>query len=74
MEDKQSTVFETADLGLAAYLLTQGCPLLVAEREKTKFSFVFEGQEKCKLLALKYVNSEFAKFDSALKNLKNLVK
>ncbi len=74
MEEKMNTVFETADLGLAAYLLVQDCELLVAEREKTKFSFVFSDEKKCKKLSIKYVNSDFAKFDSSLKNLKNLVK
>lgn len=74
MPEKQSDVFETADLGLAAFLLVKSCHLLVAGREKNRYSFVFEGFEKCSALSIEYVNSEFAKFDASLKNLKNLVK
>lgn len=74
MQEKESNIFETSDLGLAAFLLVKGRPLLVAGREKNRFSFVFEDKAECESLSIKYVNSEFAKFDASLKNLKNLVK
>lgn len=74
MQEKQSDVFETADLGMAAFLLVKGCHLLVAGREKNRYSFVFEGQQKCAALSLEYVNSEFARFDASLKNLKSLIR
>lgn len=67
-------IFETPDLGIAAFLLVKGCRLLVAERSKNRYSFVFEDRTKCASLALEYVNSDFAKFDAALKNLKNLIR
>lgn len=73
MQDKNSDVFETADLGLAAFLLVKGCKLLAAQREKNRYSFVFLDTETCKKLSLEYVNSDFAKFDSSLKNLRNLI-
>lgn len=73
MQEKSTNIFETADLGMAAYLLVKGCILVVADREKNRYSFVFEDFDVCRKLALQYVNSDFAKFDSALKNLKNLV-
>lgn len=65
--------YSTADLGLAAYLLTKGACLLSAGREKGRYKFVFSQSQACKTLAVAYVNSEFARFDSHLKNLKNLV-
>ena len=74
MEEKVSDVFETADLGTAAFLLVKGCQLIVANREKSRYSFVFTDSATCKRLAIEYVNSDFAKFDSALKNLRNLLK
>lgn len=66
--------FETPDLGIAAFLLTKGCTLLVAEKAKGRYSFVFADKERCVQLSIEYVNSEFAKFDSSLKNLKNLLR
>ena len=66
--------FETPDLGIAAFLLTRGCKLLVAEKAKGRYSFVFDEKDRCVQLSLEYVNSDFAKFDSSLKNLKNLLR
>ena len=66
--------FETPDLGIAAFLLTKGCLLIVAERARGRYSFVFADKPRCVQLSIEYVNSEFAKFDSALKNLKNLIR
>jgi len=65
--------YVTADLGLAAFLLTKGAVLISAGREKNRYRFVFSEREACKDLAVKYVNSEFSKFDANLKNLKNLI-
>ena len=73
MQDKTNDVFETSDLGTAAYLLTKGCKLVVATNEKRRYSFVFVDSAKCSKLAIEYVNSEFSKFDSSLKNLRNLI-
>tara|TARA_B100000161_G_C33536393_1_gene408544 strand:+ start:790 stop:1014 length:225 start_codon:yes stop_codon:yes gene_type:complete len=74
MQEKVSDIFETADLGTAAFLVTMGCRLLSAGTDRSRYSFVFEGQERCRELAVQYISSEFSKFDSALKNLRNLVK
>ena len=73
MQEKVSDIFETADLGLAAFLLVKECRLVVASRERSRYSFVFEDAEKCSKLAIEYVNSDFSKFDASLKNLKNLI-
>ena len=66
-------VYSTADLGLAAFLLTKGAQLISAGREKNRYKFIFSEQAACKKLAITYVNSEFSRFDANLKNLKNLV-
>ena len=73
MSDRIQKDFVTADLGLAAFLLTKGAQLLSAGRESGRFKFVFSEPEACKKMAILYVNSEFSKFDANLKNLKNLV-
>jgi len=69
----QSDEYETADLGLAAFLLIKGRTMLSAGRRGSRYSFVFSGKDECQKLAVDYVNSEFSRFDAALKNLKNLV-
>jgi hypothetical protein len=61
MQEKRSDVFETADLGMAAFLLVNNCPLLAAGKEKNRFSFVFEGEQRCATLAIEYVNSDFSR-------------
>ena len=71
---KENDTYETADLGLAAFLLVKGRNLNSAGRRGNRYSFVFEGSEECQKLAVVYVNSEFSRFDAALKNLKNLIK
>ena len=71
---KEDNTYETADLGLAAFLLVKGQNLNSAGRRGNRYSFVFEGDEECQKLAVVYVNSEFSRFDAALKNLKNLIK
>ena len=75
MTTEASKNYETSDLGLAAYLLIKGQTLTSAGRKGNKFHFVFlcSGKPSCRELALQYINSDFAKFDSALKTLKNLV-
>lgn len=74
MQEKVSDIFETADLGTAAFLVTMGCRLLSAGTDRGRYSFIFEGESKCRDLAVQYISSEYSKFDSALKNLRNLVK
>lgn len=69
----QSNEYETADLGLAAYLLVKGRVMVSAGRNGRRYSFVFADKTECQKLAVDYVNSEFSRFDAALKNLKNLV-
>jgi len=73
MKDNQDDVYETADLGIAAYLIVRGQTLLLAERASSRYSFVFLGKQECQKLAVGYLNTDFARFDAALKNLKNLI-
>jgi len=73
MKKDEKDHFRTADLGLAAYLLTKGATLVSAGRENGRFAFVFLQRDACKELAVAYVNSEFSRFDANLKNLRNLV-
>lgn len=67
--------FITSDIAIAAYLMMKGMKIIDARREKGgKFYFEFddvngEGDK----YAIEYVNSESAKFDSHVKNLKNII-
>ena len=73
MTNPSSQTYETADLGLAAYLLIKNSKLLSAGRRSNKFSFIFEDPDKCRVHAIEYVNSDFSQFDAAIKTLKNLI-
>ncbi len=68
-------MFETNDLGTAAFLMLRGCVLNDAYVNDRKiFVFKFEGEEaKNRKLAIEYLNSECSRFDSQVKNLKKIL-
>ena len=68
-------MFETSDLGIAAYLMVNDFTLVNATKEKTgRFRFVFEDPNGiAKSFAIKFVSSCCSKFDSHIKNLKKLI-
>jgi hypothetical protein len=67
--------FETSDIGIAAYVMMRGLKLLRASRGNTgRFNFIFSDPDDLgKVYAVDYVNSESAKFDAHMKNLKNIL-
>jgi hypothetical protein len=67
--------FITSDIGIAAYVMMKGLKLKHASRGSSgRFSFVFEDPRILgKNYAVDYVNSESAKFDANMKNLKNVL-
>jgi hypothetical protein len=67
--------FQTSDIGIAAYVMMKGLKLKDATRGNNgRFSFVFEDPHDLgKKYAVDYVNSESAKFDANMKNLKNIL-
>ena len=73
MKDNQNDLYETSDLGIAAYFIIKGRKLISAEKRPGRYSFTFLGKAECQKLAVGYLNTEFARFDAALKNLKNLI-
>lgn len=68
-------IFKTSDLAIAAFLMMKGKKLVDAKVEKGgKFSFAFEDAENnCFRYVIEFANSEAAKFDSHIKNLKNIL-
>jgi hypothetical protein len=74
MKDNQNDLYETSDLGIAAYFVVKGQQLISAEKRPGRYSFTFLGKDECQKLAVEYVNAEFSRFDAALKNLKSLIK
>ena len=55
--------------------MMKGLKLVEAKRSSTgRFSFVFEDpDDKARKYAVDYVNSESARFDAHMKNLKNIL-
>lgn len=68
-------MFETSDLGIAAYLMVNDFTLVNATKERSgRFLFVFEDpQGTAKSFAIKFVSSCCCKFDGHVKNLKKLI-
>ena len=67
--------FQTSDMGIAAYVMMKGLKLKQAGKNHSgRFSFTFDDpQDVGKKYAVDYVNSESAKFDANMKNLKNIL-
>ena len=67
--------YKTSDIAIAAYLMMKGMKLIDARRlNNGRFHFEFDDPStKGNKLAIEYVNSESAKFDSHIKNLKNII-
>jgi hypothetical protein len=68
-------MFRTSDIALAAYLMMQSLKLKSASREPSgRFKFEFDDPDGlAPEYAVNYVNSEAAKFDAHVKNLKNIL-
>ena len=69
-------MFTSNDLGTAAYLMIQGCKLLnVYINDRNVYVFEFDGEpEKLRKIAIDYLNSDCAKFDSQVKNLRKMLR
>ena len=67
--------FETSDIGIAAYIMMRGLKLIKATRSPSgRFKFVFNDKNnEGSKYAVDYVNSESARFDANMKNLKNIL-
>ena len=67
--------FETSDIGVAAYVMMKGLLLKSATRNHGgRFKFIFNDPNQIgSKLSVDYVNSESAKFDAHMKNLKNIL-
>jgi hypothetical protein len=67
--------YTTSDIGIAAYVMMRGLKLISASRGKSgRFEFLFEDPlNQGLVLSVEYANSESAKFDAHMKNLKNIL-
>jgi hypothetical protein len=70
-----NNTYSTSDIGIAAYVMMRGLILISASRGKSgRFEFVFKDPNNQGLvLSVEYANSESAKFDAHMKNLKNIL-
>ena len=68
-------MFTTSDIGIAAFLQLRGVKLVECRRLETgKFHFVFEDPgQKCQMLSLEFLDSDFCKFDNNVRNLKKIL-
>ena len=67
--------YKTSDIGIAAYVMMKGLQLVEAKRSSTgRFSFIFNDPTGlASVFAVDYLNSESARFDANIKNLKNIL-
>jgi len=68
-------IYVTSDIALAAFLMMKGMKLLSATRERSgRFKFEFDDvKQEAGINVVEFANSESAKFDAHIKNLKNLI-
>lgn len=68
-------MYNTSDIGIAAYLQLRGIKLKECKRLETgKFYFSFEDpQQVCTALSLEFLDSDFCKFDNNVRNLKKIL-
>ena len=71
----KNNVYITSDIAIAAFLMMKGMKLLNASRERNgRFRFEFDDLNNlADKYAVEFVNSESAKFDAHVKNLKNIL-
>tara|TARA_Y100001972_G_C7579323_1_gene290623 strand:- start:46 stop:273 length:228 start_codon:yes stop_codon:yes gene_type:complete len=71
----KSKIYVTSDIAIAAFLMMKGMKLLSATRERNgRFRFEFDNtKQEADKYAVEFANSEAAKFDAHVKNLKNLI-
>ncbi len=69
------STYITSDLPIAAWLKIKGFKLINAERKHTgQFSFEFDDpNDEAHKVAIDFVNSQCAKFDAEIRNLKKLL-
>jgi len=66
--------FTTNDIGLAAYLLMKGTPVVKVKNGRP-FEFEFENKNNiCNKLAIEFLNSESSRFDDSIKKIKLILK
>ena len=68
-------IYVTSDIAIAAFLMMRGMKLINATRERNgRFRFEFDdANNEADKFAVAFVNSESAKFDANMKNLKNIL-
>jgi hypothetical protein len=71
-----SKLYEISDLSMAAYFTMMGVPLVECGKyQDGKFYFRFdETNHDCSSLSFQYLNSEYAKFDANLRNLRAMMR
>jgi hypothetical protein len=68
-------MYNTSDIGIAAYLQLRGIKLKECKRlDSGKFHFSFDDPSgACPVLALEFLDSDFCKFDNNVRNLKKIL-
>jgi len=68
-------MYITSDIAIASFLMMKGLKLISAEKEKNgRFKFTFDDKDSMgQQLSVEFLNSESAKFDAHVKNLKNIL-
>jgi hypothetical protein len=75
VSDVNQSIYQTADLALAAYLMLHDFKLVDCGREESgRFRFAFEDPTATAgIKAVEFLSSDCCKFDTHVKNLKKLL-
>ncbi len=72
---KNSNLYITHDISIAAWLLMNGMNLTRAEKSSGKYIFEFKDDtQQAQTLVLKFAGTEFAVYDSYLRTLRALIR
>jgi hypothetical protein len=68
-------MYNTSDIGIAAYLQLRGIKLKECKRLDTgKFHFLFDDpDQRCQALSLEFLDSDFCRFDNNVRNFKKIL-
>ena len=67
-------MFRTSDLGFAAFLMINNFKLISASKASGRFVFEFDDPDgKANSVSVEYLNSEFPRYDNAVRTLKKLL-
>lgn len=66
-------IFSVNDISVSAYLLMHGAKLLSAKKLGNTYKIDFEASSVINQLMIDFINSDFSKYDDAIRKLKKVI-